>query len=77
MNPNATPFQPATRTEVAQPRTKPLRLAIAAPLAPLLMLTVGQKQSMQIQPHIFHSNLTWPDIKAVITATSMAEFVLE
>lgn len=72
MNPNATPFQPSS-----QPRTKPIKLAITAPLAPILMLTDAQKQRMQIRPHIFERNLTVPDLQAVLTAVSMAEFVLE
>jgi hypothetical protein len=72
MNPNATSFQPARRTEV-QPRTSTRKLAFTAPLAPILMLTDAQKQSMQIQPNIFEDNLTWSDFRA----TSMAEFVLE
>ena len=76
MNPNATPFQSARRTEV-QPPTSTRKLALTAPLAPILMLTDAQKQSMQIQPNIFENNLTLPDLQAVLTAISAAEFVLE
>jgi hypothetical protein len=76
MNPNATPFQPARRTEV-QPPTSTRKLALTAPLAPILMLTDAQKQSMQIQPNIFENNLTLSDFRASVMASSMAEFVLE
>ena len=76
MNPNATPFQPARRTEV-QPPTSTRKLALTAPLAPILMLTDAQKQSMQTQPNIFEDNLTLSDFRASVMASSMAEFVLE
>jgi hypothetical protein len=75
MNPNATSFQPARRTE-AQP-TSTRKLALTAPLAPILMLTDAQKQSMQTQPNIFEDNLTLSDFRASVMASSMAEFVLE
>jgi hypothetical protein len=80
MNPNATPFQPAFRVEaraVLEARYKALKLAVVAPLAPIQMLTVAQKQRMQIQPPIFEKNLILPDLQAVFTAISAAEFVLE
>ena len=81
MNPNATPFQPANQSKetchVLKARHDALKNAIAAPFAPVQMLTVGQKARMRIQPDIFERNLTLPDLQAVLTAISAAEFVLE
>jgi hypothetical protein len=77
MNPNATPFQPAANNEVQRSRASTRRLAMTAPLAPILMLTDAQQQSMQIQPHIFKDDLILPDLQAASTAISAAEFVLE
>lgn len=84
MNPNAAPFQPAARPDrviVAPPNggspPSTRRIALLAPLAPIRMLSGAEKQSMQVQPHIFKNNLIFPDLQAASTAISAAEFVLE
>lgn len=78
MNPKATPFKPSKEThEVLKARHNALKSAVSAPFAPIQMLTIGQKKQMQIKSDIFEKHLTWPDLQTLMTAVSMAEFVLE
>ena len=84
MNPNAAPFQPAARPDrviVAPPNggSPPSirRLSFIAPLAPIRMLSGAEKQSMQVQPHIYEGQIVLADLQAASVAISVAEFVLE
>jgi hypothetical protein len=52
---------------------KMLNLAVAAPFAPIRMLSAAQKRRMRIQD----SPVTFDDIQAMSTSVSAAEFVLD
>jgi hypothetical protein len=41
------------------------------------MLSGAEKQSMQVQPHIYEGQIVLADLQAASTAISAAEFVLE
>ena len=79
MNPNATPFYPPRKTTYATVLGEDLierhRLAVWAPLAPIEMLTDGQKARQQVDA--LSSKITYQELLAMSTSMAAAEFVLD